>query len=152
MTYLRLQRATGPACPRCGCTDSEILQRPPEAATAQQPFAIADPQKAAAWARSSWWQSGKARCNHCRNVFVFQEMPASPPEVADQVIEQESQPAEPSRKATECPKCGGPFHVYKTRGQVQYRKCKNPDCKNTEGGKTSVPTLTPVGTQPTSRP
>lgn len=139
--YLRLDRCAGPACPRCGCTDSEILQRPPEVAAGQPSFAIADPQKAAAWARSSWWQSGKARCNHCRNVFSFSESDASGGSVAptgdtvDKASACES-PAGATRKITECPNCGcGKYYADRTVGEVQYRKCRG--CKHR--GKTPTP-------------
>lgn len=51
-----IERANGPECPACGCTDAEILREPDEEA--------------------SWWHgSGLARCNHCGKRFGFSEYP-----------------------------------------------------------------------------
>lgn len=66
--------ADGPACPQCGCRDSEIL-RPPSATEGE-----------------SWFRrmqgSGLARCGHCRLVFGFHgKAPATiAPAVADAAL------------------------------------------------------------------
>jgi len=62
MTYLRLDRCTGPGCPRCGCADSEITS---------------EPKPITADGRRGWWDSGLAYCRACGNEFFFKEAPAS---------------------------------------------------------------------------
>jgi hypothetical protein len=51
-----LEECNGPACPKCGCRDSQILAYP------QPGVAV-------------WYGAGRARCKHCSFVFHFKELP-----------------------------------------------------------------------------
>lgn len=90
-----LQLANGPACPRCGCRDSRILQTP-----------VADP--------TIWYARtlGRARCGHCGLVFAFRGLD---PQAVDAVMAAVDDPpaAVPTPKDTAypvraCPECGSP--------------------------------------------
>jgi ribosomal protein S27E len=109
MTWIGLERCTGPACPRCGCQDAEILKRP-------------DPES------TTWWASGRARCNHCRREFAFKEIPA---EAAD-FVEGSSSPEEsrPSDMGVpfipvRCPDCHSTdVPVTSSRRPIRWHKCR----------------------------
>ena len=129
-----LDRCTGPACPNCGCEDTTITVKPPPAG----------PPRVDSLGRqlpSTWWGSGKARCNFCHQAFFFREVeePAqTPPLPAALPIPAEIDPLaglaiEPLEATPEpqkaipfgcCPKCGGKGLVKSVQGGFQYRKCK----------------------------
>lgn len=122
----QLERCDGPACGRCGCRDTTILQQPQ--------------------AGHTWWPTGRARCRHCGHVFAYR--PEQPPAVSMPVVEPGptqlppvtvQQPGPLSTRVdvmtptlmlptgtTRCPDCGAVAKAYSTKGRTQYRKC--PDC------------------------
>lgn len=58
-----LDLCEGPACPRCGCTDTDILRRPAEPADVN-PDGL-----------GTWFTDGRARCRNCNTEFCFRELP-----------------------------------------------------------------------------
>jgi hypothetical protein len=124
-----LEKCDGPACPRCGCKDAKILAEPRPVAPPEAFNGLETSRQAPA----HWWPTGRARCNHCRLGFSFREL-AQPVEVEEDLPEEiEPQTAAPA-VLTRCPKCNGRFHVYRTKGSIQYRKCK--DCEHLGENKT----------------
>ena len=94
MTFEHLDLCDGPACPKCGCQDAEVLQEPK------------DPGK-------NWFGSGRARCNACGRVFHFREVPEPQPPVEYQepvvlhqepVVDASTGPYQMVRKPL-CPRC-----------------------------------------------
>lgn len=119
MGIITLEPLNGPACPRCGCRDATILQRPPEH----------DDD-----GRGSWWPQGRARCRHCGMAFAFRRLPESQPVDADgddldddRDAEPDFAPAEPERPSVNqrdtaypvraCPHCGRPETVVASSGK-----------------------------------
>jgi len=82
------------------------------------------------WPTNGWNGGGRARCNHCRTEFTFQELPAGL-ELDEPDDDDERDTTAPP---TVCPACGGRFYVYSTKGATQYRKCR--DCGNLDDNKT----------------
>ena len=141
-----LERCTGPACPRCGCKDADILRDGTPQPTAQPPLAK----------RTRWWSDGQAICNHCNQPFYFTPPPldhATPPPLTHahptldgvrdltptpDLMPDPSPPRTPEQlaagapatpQAILCPKCGSAaVRVYSTRPNVRYYRCK--DCEN----------------------
>lgn len=118
MTFERLDLCDGPACPKCGCQDAEILQEPK------------DPQK------KSWFGSGRARCNACRRVFHFKPVVdvAPPVEHHEPVVQHQEPvvdvPAVPYQMIRKplCPECNSPkVRVTDTRAHLRRYQCK--ECK-----------------------
>lgn len=128
MSFVQLEPANGPACPYCGCRDARILKHPPEGVT-------------------TWWEQGRARCNHCGAAFAFRELPPPVGEAADETaVEAEFESAEielpesvkvPARDTAypvrECPECGSPNTRVKSspkappdQSKIRYHECK--DC------------------------
>lgn len=95
---IELELADGPPCPRCGCTDVEILRR-------------CDPAL-----KESWWPNGRARCRFCGLAFHFREVPAAAPAPAaapsspDAIAPNGHDAADsPVRYPVRgCPSCGSP--------------------------------------------
>lgn len=126
MTYLRLDRCTGPECPRCGCTDSEITSEPkPPPINGQQ----------------GWWDSGLAYCRACGNEFFFKEVPAPitngnghAPSVAVAPIDAPPEASDPPAgdyalvKKHLCPECKSDqvrvTHSLATVRRYQCKECK----------------------------
>lgn len=123
---MMLERCDGPECPMCGCRDAVILRDPAPPAHELDPESLPfilpssmDPAKAAAWQSATWWDAGRARCKHCGTEYSFRNETAAEPEDEDP----------PPATETTCPECGGSrYWVYKTRGDVRYRKCR--DCRH----------------------
>jgi len=129
-SYLRLEPACGPECPRCGCRDAEILQRPISSEM------DADPK------RRPWWPTGKARCRHCGMQFAFREIPAppQPPELPAYPEPATDPPADgPHHQpypVRACPECGSPSVVVTSsprprpgQPRIRHHRCK--DCAAT---------------------
>lgn len=125
MTWTRLERCTGPACPNCGCEDAEILE---------QPKPSPDPKQ------GGWWGSGRAECNACGREFRFKELPKPPEPPADPapVFDEPANPVavlEPPQvekrvvPVVKCPDCGGEMKITSSRKVVRYHKC--PKCGQT---------------------
>jgi hypothetical protein len=126
-----LDKCDGPPCPRCGCQDVKILVEPRPAA-APAAFSGVEPSRQAP---TQWWPTGRAQCNHCRTRFSFREV--APTIDAEPELPEESEPQPSAQPAapTKCPQCAGSrFYVYRTKGAIQYRKCK--DCKHLGENKT----------------
>lgn len=94
----QLQLADGPQCPRCGCRDSRILQMP-----------TVDP--------TSWYArataTGRARCNHCGQVFTFRGLDPKAVGAVMAAVDDPPAAAAPPPKDTAypvraCPECGSP--------------------------------------------
>jgi len=140
-----LERCDGPECPRCGCQDSEILERPPSPTAASD--AMSEAQKH--YGRTSWFDRGRARCGFCGLVFHFSELPAdlppaeipppaiqSPPVVetpipppvdyqAPVIETPRSGNGAPKLRPIACPDCGSDsVRVTSTRATVRYYSCK----------------------------
>jgi hypothetical protein len=148
MSFVSLDTCEGPACTRCGCRDTEILQaRQRRSSSVSRPQASGWAVAKAGWPQD-WAAMQQARCRYCGTVFNFVDLgpqaaaPAPivipplaplqlPPlqEAASAISipqEIESKPREPGDAV--CPKCGGQFHPYSTKGKTQYRRCKNEKC------------------------
>jgi hypothetical protein len=63
-----LDLCDGPECPRCGCRDTFILQRPAAGTLEVDPDGV-----------GTWFTTGRAACNHCHTEFCFKESPPGPP-------------------------------------------------------------------------
>jgi hypothetical protein len=84
------EACNGPPCPKCGCRDATIIAFP-------QP------------ALPTWYGAGRAKCNHCRLVYHFKEIPGEAVE----------------HPVLRCTHCGGTdVKVTSTRGNVRHNKCK----------------------------
>lgn len=112
-----LQKATGPACPRCGCEDSRQLPEPPQRRKPKAPGWFA--QQRITYRANRW------ACGHCGLLFTAEsvdqaeahhEPKANEPEPAP-VIEQTTLPV------ITC-KCGKKMRVASTRKNVRYYKCE----------------------------
>lgn len=101
MTLFELEKCNGPACPRCGCCDAEII-------------ALPDPEK------STWYGAGRAQCKHCRLIYHFKELPQDcdkKPEANGAVFASD----------VCCPSCKSQdVIVTSTRAKVRHHKCR--DC------------------------
>lgn len=140
-----LSRCTGPECPHCGCTQSEILQEP----RGDRPRLIEEGGRKR-WAEGSRWfgSTGRAKCGHCRRVFSFTEVPEPPVNVPLEPEVNEAMPPELSmadvpvqfqepvvgrpdvvmvqqRTITtpKCPECGETMKVSSTRKALRWFKC-----------------------------
>jgi transcription elongation factor Elf1 len=117
-----LDRADGPACPRCGCQDSEVVR---------EPYVRETSPHVKTWAEKQI--RGLAYCRFCGAQFQFlpededddtttmnyalaDPMPAPPP-------------PEPPKKPIACPECGSrQATVYSTKPKKRYYRCH--DCEN----------------------
>jgi len=102
--------ATGPACPRCGCKDTDVLRRPTTESR-------------------SWFGAGEARCSHCRLRFHFHATTSPPIESQSPPIESQSLPingTRPKFRVFLCGECGGKCRVARTRDGIRSYKCA--DC------------------------
>ena len=102
MNFSNLDRCDGPACPRCGCQDAEILAQPDAS-------------------QGHWYGAGRARCRHCNLIYHFKELPkfdvaASPPELERK---------DPVREIpiVTCDDCRTEMKVTKTEGKVRRYRC-----------------------------
>lgn len=137
-----LERAQGPACPRCGCQDADVRAAPPAApvvSKSQQHYGMA-----------SWFAAGRARCRHCGLLFSFRELPGN--DTTDQESgdrSQESEEAQPLNAhhapapatvspetkslrypVRQCPHCQSTkIRVTTTRRPLRHHKCDG--CKKT---------------------
>ena len=120
MAFERLERCAGPACPKCGCEDAEILEEP----------------KSPVPEGGSWWGSGRARCNNCRNVFHFKEIPPAPVVEYQEPVVEHQEPILDSPGPAEfvtvhkpiCPGCGSK-QVRVTHSLPAFRRYQCRDCK-----------------------
>lgn len=148
-----LDRCDGPECPMCGCRDATILREPadpsdPDGWIAHLEQNVAPgsykPEK---WRSGLWWQTGRARCNHCGLEHSYRPDPpheGDEEELDDELDDEPPVPRPASTPASEttCPACGGSrYWVYKTRtldngSNVRYRKCK--DCQHRGDGNKSL--------------
>ncbi len=103
MTYM-LDRCEGPACPRCGCQDAEILAKP-------------NPGQGA------WYGAGRARCKHCQLIYHFKEIVTPAASGAD--LQQEPVRKDPVREIpiVMCEQCKTEMKVAKTEGKVRRYRC-----------------------------
>lgn len=97
-----LDRCDGPACPRCGCQDAEILAQPVPG-------------------QATWYGAGRARCKHCNLIFHFKE-------TATAAAAGESRAADRKEPVREipivmCDDCGVEMKVSKTEGKVRRYRC-----------------------------
>ena len=123
MTFVpSLQLTDGPACPRCGCRDSRILQMP-----------TVDP--------TSWYArataTGRARCNHCGLVFAFRGLDPQAVDAVMASVDDLQAAAAPPPKDTAypvraCPECGSPDVRVKSSPKpkpgspkIRYHECAN---------------------------
>lgn len=96
-----LTRVDGPECPRCGCTDSEIVR----------------------WQRGwSGRRQARRRCRHCGAVFSGE---------SEQDDDEEDAVGEPAARqpvryvTTRCPSCGSAdVKVTSTRRPIRHHKCQ----------------------------
>lgn len=109
MNYHALDRCTGPACPRCGCQDAQILAQP-------------DPSQ------STWYGAGRAKCRHCAMVYHFKEVAPAASEA--------SSPSTPTTAPAKvipivaCQNCGAEMRVASSPGKVRHYRC--PACGATD--------------------
>jgi len=128
MSFVMLDLANGPPCPRCGCRDVRVTQSPPLG--------------------KSWFMQGRATCRHCGTPFAFREFPqdAVAPAEEETHADDEFEPAsmidineEPPRDSgypvRECPHCGCPDTVIVSSGKrpkpglprIRYHRCRGCD-------------------------
>lgn len=169
-----LEKCDGPPCPRCGCTDAEILGEPaaqaPLVSKAQQHYGVA-----------SWFAGGRARCRHCGLKFSFRTLPQpadadtpaeDPPEDPRPIlhtVERDTKSAAdplaglaiiaeppPIPQGTNpvtypveaCPSCRSPeVKVTTSRGRVRHHKCQacGAKFKSVEGCRAPPPIHGPMG-------
>lgn len=143
MTFLTLEPANGPSCPKCGCRDVRILQYPPEPGPDGK--------------SQSWWAQGRARCRHCGLSFAFRELPEplgagvvnSPEDIEpDELETTEIRTRDVAYPVRQCPECGSPNTYVVSSGKkpapdrprIRHHRCKDcpakfksVDCRHIKG-------------------
>lgn len=137
-----LERCNGPACPRCGCQDADVLVQP--ASDAQ--LRSLHPKLVETYGTASWFSGGNARCKHCGLRFNFRALP-EPPEEPEEPEVPAASPADPlagivlagtapasvpqgipppiTYPVEACPGCQSPdVRVTTSRGRVRHHKCR----------------------------
>jgi predicted RNA-binding Zn-ribbon protein involved in translation (DUF1610 family) len=114
-----LTPASGPECPRCGCRDSRILQKP-------------NPKR--------WYgRFGKARCGHCFLLFSIQDddvgdvdQPSQEDDFEDglDIAEPAQEQPDKTKLPPDCQSCGTEMKVSSTRKAFRWYKC--PECGKTK--------------------
>jgi len=106
--WLTLQKSNGPACPRCGCQDT---------------------QQFAGGGRDRWGETVIPRwvCQHCGGTFTA-EVPKPESNGKTHHVIDETRPRLIVYPLIRCPVddggCGsGKTHVYRTKKPVRYHKC-----------------------------
>ncbi len=107
MTWERLDPCNGPPCPECGCRDTEIITPPRDNS------------------KIGWYDSGRARCNHCHTWFHFKEIPQSPAiEHQEPVLDTPPVGHAVPYIRVQCPECQSvDAPVTHTQRPVRYHKC-----------------------------
>ena len=108
MNWERLEPCNGPECPKCNCRDTEIITLP------------------RAESKIGWYDSGRARCNHCHTWFHFKEIVESPAiEHQEPVLDTPPDGHAVQYTKTHCPACGSTDTlVTSTRRPVRQHKCQ----------------------------
>jgi len=96
----------GPDCPSCGCGETLIVSKPKLRDMIKDGMVV-----------GTGLIGGQAECQHCGNVFAYTPNGQNDGDPVQIVV-----------KVGRCPRCNRIAHVYKTLGEVQYRKC---GCGNT---------------------
>lgn len=98
-----LERVVGPACPRCGCEDSRVLDR------------------------AKWWGrvNCSRRCAACGHQFSAPEVEHATAGVEMPEAEEPQESASVTFHVIRCPHCGGEkTRVTKTMRPVRYHRCR----------------------------
>ena len=144
MSYVRLEPAAGPECPRCGCTDAEILAAPRSRrevlsggwfAAARGPRQSSSASKRPPAERpgdeeeGDWFAPGRAQCRHCGLEFWYRargesrEQSTEGPAASGEG--EERPPAAVVYHLVACPACGSTdTRVTSTARPVRRHKCR----------------------------